>query len=49
MNLIPSGSPSATSKARLFVTKAAKAANLSKSTLSYIFTATAIFSIAITL
>jgi len=47
--LIPSGSSSATSKAPLFVTKAAKAANLSKSTLSYILAATAIFSIAITL
>lgn len=49
MNLKPNGSPSVTSKASLFVAKAAKAANLSKSTRSYILAATAIFSIAITL
>ncbi len=49
MNLKPSGSLSATSKASLFVAKAAKAANLSKSTQSCILAATAIFSIAITL
>ena len=47
MNLKHSGSLSATSKARLFVAKAAKAANLSKSTRSCILAATAIFSIAI--
>ncbi len=49
MNLKPNGSPSVTSKASLFVAKAAKAANLSKSTQSCILAATAIFSIAITL
>lgn len=49
MNLKLSGSPSATSKASLFVTKAAKAANLSKSTPSCMFVAIVIFYIAITL
>jgi len=49
VNLKPSGSLSATSKASLFVTKAAKAANHSKSTQSCILAATAIFFIAITL
>jgi len=49
VNLKPSGSLSATSKARLFVTKAEKAANLSKSTRSCMLVVIVIFFIAITL